>query len=976
MIESGEKKSAEKSLKQKCLSQSPEKLTELTQLQKSDATNYSSSTGNLNGSLNSSKEGVFFKNNKNDNEMYDSNELNKPRNYYNEEPNLSGIDHEHEYDGLLFMDNKNANNTLHMLNILRKNRQLCDLILQLDDDSQDIYCHQSILACNSKFFMEIFTNYEMEQANTKIEHDSTKDTPTTPHSADKNGNLSTPSDTNARANSNFKRNSFQTIVNTNHNSTHRQLLFCLSDYLRNFLNDNYHHHYAKISSILNHNSHHHHHHNHHSNSSNHHIDSGNTHHNNQNLDYEALKICIDYMYTSQLKVPSYLLPNVYTLAYHLSFDNIVQVCAQYLTKHLNVDNCLSIRSFALDENLIQSSTQCIEKNIDYILQIAPNNHRSSSSSSSTNSLSNSANHTNGDAGFNAATLSSSLNLANKEFNQLPRINIELIGLKPNKCKLPNNITYLTQLCMNWLVEELNEKNENSINDLCNNLNMLYMNSIDQTLHDCCDMDTSDTNFSDYINDYQKQHSLGGSTGGGNSNSSGAVRKLSSRGSPTGAQQNGSCKLKTFKITDQELNAAGTATPIRVKFLHDNEVICTNETGESSFIAICTLTGKLVTLRVHIKQNNLTISSADFSETGEQVSKEATSNNGSETNLRRADVVSPVAFNHSQSNDSESQFSLDQQNNSGQFQNIAHQKSNANSESEKLPKMCVARCSHGVIPYENKLYIVGGYDRGECLDICEIYDPATNKIEKFEQMENRRGRASIIWFEKDKSIYALGGSDGHSDLNSIECFSIEKRKWKSIKFDFELSCTNLGAIACKEFIYLVGLKDNGGKSLSRSTCLRYEPATNAFTRISELNHGRSQSALVWISTPAGSVSEESKLENYFLYVFGGHDQIRCLNLCEVYNVQEDKWTIIPSMHEPRRGCGAAVHRESQLIYIVGGTNGSQSLKSVEIYDIKNKRWTTGPELNSARTNVAIAFIGRFLIFGVFLVDYCCRPFIFF
>lgn len=68
-----------------------------------------------------------------------------------------------------------------------------------------------------------------------------------------------------------------------------------------------------------------------------------------------------------------------------------------------------------------------------------------------------------------------------------------------------------------------------------------------------------------------------------------------------------------------------------------------------------------------------------------------------------------------------------------------------------------------------------------------------------------------------------------------------------------------------------------------------------------------------------------------------------------------------MHDPRRGCGAALHSKSQKVYIVGGTNGSQSLKSVEIYDIQEKRWTTGPELNLARTNVAIAFIGIFIIF---------------
>lgn len=70
-------------------------------------------------------------------------------------------------------------------------------------------------------------------------------------------------------------------------------------------------------------------------------------------------------------------------------------------------------------------------------------------------------------------------------------------------------------------------------------------------------------------------------------------------------------------------------------------------------------------------------------------------------------------------------------------------------------------------------------------------------------------------------------------------------------------------------------------------------------------------------------------------------------------------MIPSMHEPRRGCGAAYREKSQSIYIVGGTNGTQSLRSVEIYDVKNKKWTQGPELNIARTNVSVAFIDDIL-----------------
>jgi hypothetical protein len=194
-----------------------------------------------------------------------------------------------EFDGLLYKDPTNSTNTLHMLNVLRKNRQLCDLILQLDDDAQDIYCHQLILACNSKFFMEIFNTSQ----DTDTNHDPVDDTHKSP--------------TQQSQQQNHKKHSLSDFINKNHGANQRQILFCLSAYLRNFLSGS-HHHYAKINSIINHN-------NHtyqkaHLHSSAHNIDmtqgavldDETINHINQNLDCQALKICIDYMYTSKLKV--------------------------------------------------------------------------------------------------------------------------------------------------------------------------------------------------------------------------------------------------------------------------------------------------------------------------------------------------------------------------------------------------------------------------------------------------------------------------------------------------------------------------------------------------------------------------------------------------------------------------------------------------------------------------------------------------
>jgi hypothetical protein len=582
-------------------------------------------------------------------------------------------------------------------------------------------------------------------------------------------------------------------------------------------------------------------------------------------------------------------------------------------------------------------------------QVHQYSSNTSLSSLSASKLTLESDHTN----LDNATLTSSINLAHKEFNHLPRINIELVGLPPNKAKLPDNIVVLTQLCMSWLVDELVERkylrlassdingapitptslssvpHHQSLTELCDNLNMLYMNENDHMLHDCCEMDSGDSNFNDHIHDYQKRCHSNHNNNNNNNGLSAANCSNCTQDGATNGKQNRAARFKSFKITDQELNAIGTATPIKLKVLHDNEIICTYQLSEGTFVTICTLTGKLVTLSVHILPSNNGNNTEEEGDTLRQLHS-LNSENGHYNSL------------HKPSLDNTELLTPEQQ----QALMISSTVSTSSNDLERLPKMQMPRCSHGAVAYQNKLFIIGGYDRGECLNLCEVYDPVSNTLEEMRSMHCRRGRAAVTWYSKDRSIYVIGGSDGHEDLNSLEYFNIEKKEWRLIKFDYQLACTNLGAIACENNIYLVGLKNE--KNSARTICLKYEPETNKFTRLANLNNGRSQSALVWLQTGPN---------DFYLYVFGGYDQYRCLSSCELYNITEDKWSLIPNMHENRRGCGAAYHEQSHCIYIVGGTNGSQSLRSVEIYDVKNKKWRAGPELNIARTNVAIAFIGK-------------------
>ena len=890
---------------------------------------------------------------------------------------IDSLDLDSEFDGLMHQSSSIAVQTMDKLNILRKNRQLCDLILQLDDDSQDIYCHQVILACNSKFFMEIFNSYESEKYSHEVMTNGNSISQSTTSldsvelsvaaAASRGGSMSPTSTVTTTASKSLKKLTLQSIVKANHNSTQRQLLFCLSDYLKHYLKDDSLHHDAKLNSVINHNSHYHHH--YHSKNSNSDKTAASSHHEekhqmNQNLDYEALKICIEYMYTSQLKVPSYLIPHVYTLAYHLSFDLIVQACVDYLLNKLNVDNCLSIRSFALDEQLIEASTQCIDKNIEYILQLGRSTSCSnlSETESAAAAAAGALSASNGSAKL--PYISSTLNLAHKEFNHLPRVNIELVGLKQPINKLPDNLNSLTQLCMNWLVDQYqqySDDKESYLNDLCNHMNMLYIHKSDLTLHDCCDMDSSDVGFNDQIHDYQQSHQVNNlvsaSNGNGNGNGNGSTmslsgssscksRKNSTRQSPSAALLGNALvgenvRLKTFKITDHELNSIGTATPIKLKVPHENEIICTHQTNDYSFVTICTLAGRLVNLCIHILP------------VGELNESFAAISLSQSTSAFDAD---PAGCNK----ELDSQLSTNSQQSAattpGESTNnmILYSKQNS-IEYSKMVKMAVARCSHGCIAYENRLFIIGGFERGECISACEVFDPTKNRVDLVEPLQNRRGRAAIVWFEKESSIYVIGGSDGQQDLNSIENLDMRSMTWKKTKFDFDLGCINIAAASGGDFIYLIGLKGDTGKS---NSCLRYEPAKVDFKRLADLNNARSQSALVSVSLVNENETDSASAKDYLL-IFGGHDQIRCLSSCEIYDIEQDKWSLLPSMSETRRGCGAAVHKETLHVYIVGGTNGTQSLKSCECYDIRAKKWSKLPDMNMARNNVAIAFIGHIL-----------------
>jgi hypothetical protein len=114
------------------------------------------------------------------------------------------------------------------------------------------------------------------------------------------------------------------------------------------------------------------------------------------------------------------------------------------------------------------------------------------------------------------------------------------------------------------------------------------------------------------------------------------------------------------------------------------------------------------------------------------------------------------------------------------------------------------------------------------------------------------------------------------------------------------------------------KDSGAKS----TVFKLDPVTGITTLVPSMLHGHS--------------SHVSILVGDDVYVISGKSQQNSThNLCEVYSIQSNTWSMIAPMNFGRT-CAAGVHCKG-MIYVFGGYQASVN-NTIEKYDIKTDTWT--------------------------------------
>ena len=94
-------------------------------------------------------------------------------------------------------------------------------------------------------------------------------------------------------------------------------------------------------------------------------------------------------------------------------------------------------------------------------------------------------------------------------------------------------------------------------------------------------------------------------------------------------------------------------------------------------------------------------------------------------------------------------------------------------------------------------VLGGYNRSECLNTIEQFDPIENKWKLLPHpMNSRRGRVSATIL--NNKIYVCGGCNGKKELNTAECFDLKSMNKWSIASELSAPVAHSGELLIRSF----------------------------------------------------------------------------------------------------------------------------------------------------------------------------------
>jgi len=566
---------------------------------------------------------------------------------------------------------------------------------------------------------------------------------------------------------------------------------------------------------------------------------------NGGFDKVALEKLIDYAYTSRLEVRPHQVKAVFLTACKLKMEGVVRECARHLIQHMEVDNCVEIRSLP-----------GIARNKTFVAQVDSFITHQFEKVSKT-----------------AALLA------------LPCIRVEVLNQTRQEMSLVT-CDSLCHLVLDWVRRSLDEDNFNCLTE---KTHLLYL-ALDNTLQDCSELPSGDVSDTDIVQDYKKMSKKV-------SNPTTKVRRkgqiqpakprvlLYSRTDTLDPNENvfewsliasqkvgehsflalatvGN-KLVTLSVM-LRLNQPCSPSPVpdTATTVHKPDLYC----GLANMVSVKCGAGC-----ANLNNNLLVCGGYDRAECLRSVELYDPGQNvwAALAPMREARGRFNIAVV------GEKVYAVGGCNGTTELATVECYDP-ALRKWTKVTSLSLARSNTGVCELGGKLYCIGGWNGQVGIKQCDIFDPDTQQWSVIAPLQTGRYQAGVC--AMNDSVWAVGGCDGWNCLTSVETYDPQTDSW-SFSASMITARRGCGVAVFKGKLYAVGGSD-GTHSLSSTEM--YDPETQAWSP------GPS------MSTPRSNVG--ATVIGGRLYAVGGFSGKTFLNSIEYLDEETDEWTTFSPSQE--------------------------------------------------------------------------------
>ena len=246
-----------------------------------------------------------------------------------------------------------------------------------------------------------------------------------------------------------------------------------------------------------------------------------------------------------------------------------------------------------------------------------------------------------------------------------------------------------------------------------------------------------------------------------------------------------------------------------------------------------------------------------------------------------------------------------------------------------------------------MYAIGGTDGTSDLTTVEAYDPAANTWTTLPELTEARSDGGVAF--ADGRLVAVGGESDGQVLRGVAALDLATRTWSDLP-DMDTPRHGMAVAAVGKTVYAIGGATGVGDSEVTSSAEALKLAAR-----------KPQPASPWRSLPDAPTARlmmASTVLDDQIWIAGGMSHGTTLDTVQSYDPQTGTWQTQPSLPIPLHHATAATYRGE--VVVIGGAEDDLAEGSNKVFALRDGEWVELPSLEHARTAAAAAVVGDKLV----------------